>query len=84
MSVGDRKPFRIGWESAKANAVPMFVLWTASVVLVSGYYFIPGVAAMLAPLKSWQDAWGWKAAFGNLVGIAPAAFCQLIDICRDS
>ena len=37
--------------------MPMAVLWTASMALVFGYYFVPGVAAMLAPLKSWQDAW---------------------------
>ena len=77
MRGGTRNSFWIGWESAKANAVPMVVLWMASVALVFGYYFVPGVAAMLAPLKSWQDAWGWKAAFGNgfvFCGLLPGFF----------
>ena len=42
MALKDRgeNPFRIGWESAKANAVPMVVLWLFAVGLVVGYYWV--------------------------------------------
>ena len=41
-------------ESAKANAVPMVVLWIAAVVTAVAYYAVPGVAGLLEPLAKWQ------------------------------
>jgi hypothetical protein len=34
---------RIGWAAAKANAVPMVVLWCLAVATVAAYYLVPGV-----------------------------------------
>jgi len=68
---------RIGWESAKANAVPMVVLWMMATLLVVGYYHLPAVAAVLEPLQAWQDRQGWVAAFLNrfiFCGLLPGVF----------
>lgn len=65
--------FRIGWESAKANAVPMVILWTFAVALVLSYYFVPGVAAALQPVADWQERWGVGAAILNQIG-----FCAVL------
>ena len=79
MALKDRgeNPFRIGWESAKANAVPMVVLWLFAVGLVVGYYFVPGVAEVLKPIAKWQVRWGIRAAIVNqlVFGVlVPAVF----------
>ena len=74
-------PLRIGWESAKANAVPMAVLWTVAAGLVVGYYCVPGVADCFAPLARWQRESGWLAAFANLFvlcGVIPGIFAWSI------
>lgn len=64
---------RIGWESAKANAVPMVVLWGFAFVLVLAYYLVSGVAAFLEPVAAWQLRWGIWAAIVNQV-----FFCALV------
>ena len=61
------EPFRIGWKSVRANAVPMVVLWLLAALTVIGYYFVPGFARLLDPLKCWQTESGWVAAFLNRV-----------------
>ena len=43
-------PLRIGYESAKANLVPMVVLWFAAAATAVCYYVVPGFAALLEPL----------------------------------
>lgn len=40
---------RIGWAAAKANAVPMVVLWCLAAATVAAYYLVPGVAAAFEP-----------------------------------
>ena len=73
--------FRIGWESAKANVVPMVVLWSFALVLVSSYYLMPGVAAFLQPVADWQLRWGVRAAIVNQVffcAIVPTTFVLLV------
>ena len=72
-----KSPLRIGWESAKANAVPMLILWAVAVCLIVGYYYVPGVADCFEPLARWQRESGWSAAFLNLFffcGVIPGAF----------
>jgi len=66
-------PLRIGFESAKANAVPMVVLWCAAVASAIGYYAVPGFAGLLEPLANWQREEGVVAAFLSL-----AVFCGVI------
>ena len=68
-----RGPVRIGWESVKANAVPMVVLWTMAGALVAAYYLVPGVAAALEPVAAWQKRSGAFAAFVNC-----AVFCGVL------
>ena len=68
---------RIGWESVRANAVPMVVLWMMAAVLVVGYYFVPEVERGLEPVCRWQSDYGWVSAFLNrfvFCGILPGAF----------
>lgn len=66
--------FRIGLASARANLVPMAVLWLFSVSLVIGYYCVPGFAELLEPLARWQREDGMWAAFLNRV-----VFCGLLQ-----
>ncbi len=71
------KPLTIGWESAKANAVPMFVLWSFALCLVLSYYFIPSVSACLGTVRKWQESFGWKAVVVSRVvfnGLVPGVF----------
>lgn len=73
----EKSPLRIGWESAKANALPMAILWAVAACLIVGYYFVPGVANCFAPLARWQRESGCVAAFLNLFffcGIIPGVF----------
>lgn len=68
-----RDILRIGWASAKANRVPMLVLWGFAAALVIAYYAAPGVAAFLQPVADWQLRWGVGAAVINQV-----FFCALV------
>ena len=73
----EKSPLKIGWESAKANAVPMVILWAVAACLIVGYYCVPGVADCFAPLARWQRESGWVAAFLNLFffcGVIPGVF----------
>lgn len=73
----EKSPLKIGWVSAKANAVPMVILWAVAVCLIVGYYYVPGVADCFEPLARWQRESGWSAAFLNLFffcGVIPGAF----------
>ena len=70
-------PVRIGWASAKANVLPMVVLWSMAGALVLGYYTVSGVADVLEPLRRWQVERGWVASFLNMFvfcGVLPGAF----------
>ena len=70
-------PVRIGWASAKANVLPMVVLWSMAGALVLGYYAVSGVADVLEPLRRWQVERGWIASFLNMFvfcGVLPGTF----------
>ena len=80
-----REAVRVGLASARANVVPMVVLWAMAVALAVGYYFVPGVAAALEPLKRWQVESGWFAALLNRVafcGILPGVFLLTVRAIR--
>ena len=68
-----RGAIRIGLASARANLVPMVVLWASAGALVAGYYFVPGVERGLEPVASWQRRQGWLGAF-----LTCSFFCGVI------
>jgi len=77
VTVDRKSPWRIGWESVKVNAVPMGVLWALAAVMVSAYYFVPGVAWALGPVARWRTESGALAAFLNRLvfnGVLPGVF----------
>ena len=77
MGMNHASPLRIGLASARANAVPMVVLWVAAVATVAGYYAVPRFAAALEPLAKWQRENGSVAAFASLAffcGVIPGLF----------
>lgn len=76
---------RIGWESAKANAVPMAVLWTLAAATVGAYYFIPCLHPWFEGVARWQRAGGWLSAFASkavMCGILPGAFLVALPAIR--
>ncbi len=78
-------PFRIGMESAMANAVPMVVLWTVAVATATCYYAVPWFADVLEPLAKWQRNNGPVAAFLSLAvfcGVIPGVFLCTIRSLR--
>ena len=78
-------PLRIGYESAKANLVPMVVLWLVAAATSVGYYALPGFAGLLEPLAEWQRTNGSPAAFASLAvycGIVPGLFMCAIKSLR--
>ena len=78
-------PVRIGWESLKANAVPMIVLWTMAAALVGGYFLVPGVAAGLEPLRDWMERSVWEGAVASQVvfsGLLPWVFYAMVRSIR--
>jgi len=71
------KPIKIGWGAAKANVVPMFVLWSFALILVLSYYFIPTVSACLGTVRTWQETLGWKSVVASRIlfnGLVPGVF----------
>ena len=85
MRKADQNPFRIGWASARANAMPMFVLWLAAAAMALGYYFLPGMAEVLRPVADWQSAWGVRAAIVNQLFFSvaiPTAFLLTVKRIR--
>lgn len=76
-AVDIRGAIRIGLASARANVMPMVVLWAMAGALVAGYYFVPGIERGLEPVRQWQTDCGWVAAFLNrfmFCGILPGVF----------
>jgi len=70
-------PVRAAWVSVRANAAPMFVLWTCAALLLALYYAVPGGARLFGPLMDWQTKGGCLAAFLNRVlflGALPGVF----------
>ena len=70
-------PLRVGWESVKANAVPMLILQCAAVGSVAAYYFLPSFRALVEPIADWHREYGWRAAFASqavFCGVLPGLF----------
>jgi hypothetical protein len=53
-----RTPFIIGWEAAKANAVPALILQAFMLALLVGYYMSPATAGALQKLAEFKRANG--------------------------
>ena len=78
-------PWRVGWESIRANWLPMVVLWLLAAALVAGYTYVPCVKAALQPVFDFQTGGGWKAAVLNRIvfcGLLPGAFLLTIRSIR--
>lgn len=75
---------KAGWEAAKANRLPMLVLWLLAVSTVICYYTVPCVAAAFGPLMEFQLEYGCFAAFANrlvFTGLLPGIFlCSMKSI----
>jgi len=54
-----RTPFTIGWEAAKAHALPALVIQIFMLVLVAGYYLNPAIAKALGELARYKREHGW-------------------------
>src|SRR2546430_14776237 len=54
----ERTPWLIGWEAAKANAVPAFILPAMMLGLLLAYYFHPPSAALLNALALYKEQHG--------------------------
>src|SRR5438128_12547365 len=53
-----RTPWLIGWEAAKANAAPAFVLQSMMLAILLAYYFHPPSAALLNALADFTQRHG--------------------------
>jgi hypothetical protein len=58
MSSTRRAPWLIGWEAAKANAAPAFVLQIVMLAILLAYYFHPPSAAILNALADFKERTG--------------------------
>ena len=85
MKGSERGPLRVALESARANFVPMAVLWSVAFLTVFAYYRLAGVAAALEPLARWQRAHEAAGAFLSRVvfsGIVPGLFMLALPAIR--
>ena len=64
---------RIGWESARANLMPMLVLQLVVAGLVLAYYLLPPFRSLVEPVADWHRECGWRSAF-----VSQAVFCGLL------
>ena len=55
-----RAPLTIGWEAAKANAVPALVLQAAMLALLAAYYLSPAAARALQTLAQFKREHGFS------------------------
>ena len=72
-----RSSLRAGWAAAKANMLPMLVLWSSAVLTIACYCTFPGFAAMFEPIAALQREYGWMTAFANrmvFTGLIPGMF----------
>src|SRR5207244_5002844 len=53
-----RAPWLIGWEAAKANAAPAFVLQSIMLAILLAYYLHPPSAALLNALADFKQRHG--------------------------
>ena len=76
----NRNPLALGWEAARANAVPAFILQAAMVALLVAYYVSPAAAAALNRLAEYKQKHG--LAFVIVAAIAAGALLpELFVIC---
>jgi hypothetical protein len=54
----NRTPLALGWEAAKANAVPGFILQGAMLFVLIGYYLAPAFANFLNRLAAYKEQHG--------------------------
>src|SRR4030081_2033532 len=54
----NRTSLAIGWEAAKANAVPAFILQGAMLVILISYYLSPACADFLNRLAHYKEEHG--------------------------
>ena len=64
---------RVGWGSAKANVVPIVVLWAFAASVSIAYCFVPAFASALEPLRRWLCDCGWLGAL-----LVAASFCGML------
>jgi hypothetical protein len=57
--VKSRTPLTIGWEAARANAVPALVIQGFMLALLAGYYLSPPVAGTLKNFAEYKQEHGW-------------------------
>jgi len=55
---GNRTSFALGWEAAKANALPGFILQGAMLVVLVLYYLSPACAEFLNRLAHYREEYG--------------------------
>ena len=53
-----RNPLALGWEAAKANALPGFILQGAMLLVLIGYYVSPSCADLLNRLAQYKQQHG--------------------------
>lgn len=78
-------PLAAGWAAAKANRLPMVVLWGLSLALVGAYYLSATFAGWLEPVLRWQKESGYLAAALNrafFYGAVPGVFQILMPRLR--
>ena len=85
MNEHGNSPWRIGWESAKANRLPATVLWAVAAAMVLAYYNAPWFTSALEPLRRFQVNYGVVAAVVNQMffcGLVPCAFMLTVKEIR--
>ena len=79
------RPLQVGWESVRANVVPMVVLWLVAVALAVGYCWFPGVAAVMDPLRVWfgeHEVLGAISSRAFFCGLVPGVFLLTVKSIR--
>src|ERR1700730_7879935 len=78
MSIPSRKTNRtslaLGWEAAKANAVPAFILQGAMLVILISYYLSPACAGFLNHLAHYKEQHGLAFVWILAASIVPELF----------
>jgi hypothetical protein len=75
----NRTSLALGWEAAKANAVPGFILQAAMLFVLIGYYMSPAFAGFLDALAHYKERHGLVFVIGAAV-VAGAVVPELFVI----
>src|SRR3954468_20940704 len=73
-----RSPLSLGWEAARANALPALVIQLLMLGLLAGYYLSPRIVASLEQLAEFKRAHGF--GFVLLASIAAGAIIPEIFV----